>query len=369
MSQSVRVVVVDDTYEVRSVLKTVFDATPGFDFAGAASNAAEAIDLVAHTRPDIILLDIEMPDDEGLTAARQIADLAPETKVIAWTNHDDPEAITEAIAAGACGYLLKDSSHAELIENLKWANEGQPVLSRRLTTAVLGELSRLYRSAEDRAEELHTSYLSTVDSLAAALETKDDQTGNHARRVRDYATILANNVDSTLLEEESVVFGFLLHDVGKIGIPEQILAKTGPLDEEEWLVMRRHPEMGARILDTIKFLQPYALEIVLSHHERWDGKGYPRGLSGEEISLGARIFMIVDSFDAMTTDRPYRKALSVGDAIEEIVRCSGEQFDPVMVDAFMTTRSEILARMADDLGPPSHNGRKTASEIYSVSKE
>lgn len=362
MPQSVRVVVVDDTQEVRSVLEAVLDATPGFDFAGAASNAAEAIDLVARTRPDIILLDIEMPDGQGLQAARQITNLAPESKVVAWTNHEDPKAITEAIAAGACGYLLKDSSHAELTENLKWASEGQPVLSRRLTTAVLGELGRLYRAAEDRAEELHTSYLSTVDSLAAALETKDDQTGNHARRVLDYATILVTQVDPALLDEESLVFGFLLHDVGKIGIPEQILTKKGPLSDDEWVIMRRHPEMGARILETIKFLQPYAVEVVLSHHERWDGKGYPRGLAAEDIPVGARIFMIVDSFDAMTTNRPYREAMSVGSAIEEIIRCSGEQFDPVMVDAFMSSRGEIMARMADDLGPPSHNGR-TGAEV------
>lgn len=360
MPQSIRVVVVDDTQEVRSVLKSLLDATPGFDFTGEASNASEAIDLVVNTRPDIILLDIEMPNDEGLEAAREITKLAPDSKVIAWTNHDDPEAITEAIAAGACGYLLKDSTHAELTENLKWASQGQPVLSRRLTTSVLGELSRLYRAAEDRAEELHTSYLSTVDSLAVALETKDDQTGNHARRVRDYATTLVKQVDPTLLDEESLEFGFLLHDVGKIGIPEQILTKTGPLSDEEWLIMRQHPEMGARILESIRFLQPYAVEVVLSHHERWDGNGYPRRLAGEGIPLGARIFMIVDSFDAMTTNRPYREAMSVGSAIEEINRCSGDQFDPVMVDAFMSARSEIMVRMADDLGPPSHNGRTGA---------
>jgi response regulator RpfG family c-di-GMP phosphodiesterase len=358
MQSPVRVVVVDDTQEVRSVLKTILDGTPGFEFVGAASSGAEAVDIVLHTKPDIVLLDIEMPNDAGLEAARTIVDSTPESKVIAWTNQSDPSAVTEMIAAGACGYLLKEATAEELVENLRWAAEGQPVLSRSLTTAVMGELSRLYRASEQRAEELAASYMSTVDSLAAALETKDDQTGNHARRVRDYAAMLAQKVDPELLGEEALVFGFLLHDVGKIGIPEQILMKAGPLSDEEWTIMRKHPEMGARILDSIKFLQPHAIDVVIFHHERWDGRGYPRGIAGEDIPLGARVFAIVDAFDAMTTDRPYRKALSVGNAIEEIARCSGEQFDPHMVDTFMSTRAEIMARMADDLGPRgSNNGR------------
>jgi response regulator RpfG family c-di-GMP phosphodiesterase len=360
MPQPVRVVVVDDTQEVRSVLKTILDATPGFELSGAASSGAEAVELVQQTKPDIVLMDIEMPHDGGLEAARAIVDSTPESKVIAWTNHNDPSAITEMIAAGACGFLMKEATAEELVENLRWASEGQPVLSRSLTTAVLGELSRLYRASEQRAEELRISYMSTVDALAAALETKDDQTGNHARRVRDYAAMLAEHVDESLLHHEALIFGFLLHDVGKIGIPESILMKAGPLDDDEWTVMRKHPEMGARILDSITFLQPYALDVVISHHERWDGRGYPRGLAGEDIPLGARIFAIVDAFDAMTTDRPYRKAISVGSAIEEIARCSGEQFDPKMVEAFMTTKAEMLSRMADDLGPRRTNGRVPA---------
>jgi response regulator RpfG family c-di-GMP phosphodiesterase len=359
MPQPVRVVVVDDTQEVRSVLKTILDGTPGFELSGAASNGPEAVDLVQHTKPDIVLLDIEMPGDGGLEAARRIVDTTPDSKVIAWTNREDPSSITEMIAAGACGYLLKDATAEELVENLRWASEGQPVLSRRLTTAVLGELSRLYRASEQRAEELRISYMSTIDSLAAALETKDDQTGNHARRVRDYATMLAGQVDPKLLEDEALIFGFLLHDVGKIGIPENILTKAGPLDDDEWTIMRKHPEMGAHILESIKFLQGLALDVVISHHERWDGRGYPRGLAGEDVPLGARIFAIVDAFDAMTTDRPYRKAISVGSAIEEIVRCAGEQFDPHIVDAFMNTKGDLMARMADDLGPRSPNGRVT----------
>jgi response regulator RpfG family c-di-GMP phosphodiesterase len=351
-----RVVVVDDTSEVRSVLKDILDATPEFEFAGSASTGKDGVDLVLATRPDLVLMDIEMPGHSGLDAARSIVDLAPLSKVIAWTNHEDPTSITEMIAAGAIGYLLKGASPDELVEHLKWAAEGQPVLSRSLTSAVLSELSRLYRASEQRAEELHTSYLSTVDSLAAALETKDDQTGNHARRVRDYAAILSESIDRRLLEREALVFGFLLHDVGKIGIPEQILMKPGPLDDEEWAVMRRHPEMGARILESIKFLQGDALEIVISHHERWDGRGYPAGMAKEEIPVGARIFAVVDAFDAMTTDRPYRKALSMGAAFDEIVRCSGEQFDPDVVDAFLDIRSEIMARMATDLSPRAEAG-------------
>ncbi|MCA1838815.1 MAG: HD-GYP domain-containing protein [Actinomycetota bacterium] len=363
MIPTVRVLVVDDTPHLRSVVKTILGASEGFEVVGEAANGLEAIELATELKPDIVLMDVEMPGMDGRAATRIIADRSPETRVIAWTNHEEPPFITEMIAAGAFGYLLKGISPGEFIESLRWASKGQSVLSRDLTSAVMTELGRLYRHAEQRAEELHSSYLSTVQSLAAALETKDDQTGNHAKRVRDYAQIITRNFDPTLLDRESLVFGFLLHDVGKIGIPENILMKPGPLDDGEWMVMRQHPNMGARILESATFLQPHAIEIVIAHHERWDGQGYPNKIAREHIPVGARLFSVADTFDAMTSDRPYRKGMSFDIAFQEIERCAGTQFDPEVVKAFKMSKDEIVARMAIEQSlstvPLPHNSVKT----------
>ena len=345
MTPTVRVLVVDDTPHLRAVVRTILGATEGFEVIGEAENGFQAIEMAAVLKPDIILMDVEMPGMDGRSATRILADRSPDSRVIAWTNHEEPPFITEMIAAGAFGYLLKGISPAEFVDSLQWVSRGQSVLSRDLTSAVMTELARLYRHAEQRAEELHSSYLSTVQSLAAALETKDDQTGNHAKRVRDYAQIITRHFDPGLLERESLVFGFLLHDVGKIGIPESILMKPGPLDDHEWIVMRQHPNMGARILESATFLQPHAIEVVIAHHERWDGEGYPNKLSKEQIPVGARLFSVADTFDAMTSDRPYRKGMPFEVAFTEIERCEGSQFDPDVVRAFRSSKDEIVERM------------------------
>lgn len=334
---------VDDTPHLRDVVRTIISANEGFELVGEASDGSQALQMVQALRPDLVLMDVEMPGMDGRAATRQIAEQAPETRVIAWSNHEEPSYITGMIAAGAFGYLLKGISPREFIESLHWAAQGQSVLSRELTSSVMTELARLYRHAEQRAEDLHDSYLTTVQSLAAALETKDDQTGNHARRVQEYAYTITKNFDPTLLEREALVFGFLLHDVGKIGIPEQILMKPGPLNDAEWSVMRQHPQMGARILEAATFLQPFAIQVVIAHHERWDGEGYPNKLAKEQIPIGARLFSVADTFDAMTSDRPYRKGLPVEAAIAEIERCSGSQFDPDVVEAFKTSKDELSA--------------------------
>jgi len=345
MSEKLKVIVVDDTPHLRAVVRTILSGTPGFELVGEASDGNQALELVSRLKPDIVLMDVEMPGMDGRTATRVIAETSPNSKVIAWTNHEEPNLITEMIAAGAFGYLLKGISPHEFLDCLHWAANGQSVLSRELTSAVMTELARLFRHSEERADELHSSYLSTVQSLAAALETKDDQTGNHAKRVRDYAQIITENFDKALLQRESLVFGFLLHDVGKIGVPEQILMKPGPLDDTEWTVMRQHPNLGARILETATFLQPHAIEVVIAHHERWDGEGYPNKLAKDKIPVGARVFSVADTFDAMTSDRPYRKGMSIETAVAEILRCSGTQFDPDVVEAFKKTEEQLKARI------------------------
>jgi HD-GYP domain-containing protein (c-di-GMP phosphodiesterase class II) len=202
------------------------------------------------------------------------------------------------------------------------------------------DVRELYRRERQRAreleralEELHASYFSTMETLAFLIEAKDVGTRRHLDRTRDLAMALTNIVAPELAERPELSHGFLLHDIGKVGIPEEVLTKRGPLSPSEWSVMRTHPVVGAHIVTPIRVLGE-AVDVVRFHHERYDGSGYPHGLEGEDIPLSARIFSVVDAFDAITSDRPYRPARSTDAAVAEILRCSGSQFDPEVVEAF-----------------------------------
>jgi ribonuclease P protein subunit RPR2 len=192
------------------------------------------------------------------------------------------------------------------------------------------------RAAEEARDQLADSYATTVRALAAALELRDDQTGGHAERVTRLALQLAKLVDPALAADTELEYGFLLHDIGKIGVPDAILLKPGPLTAHEQETMRDHPILGERIVGRVPYLHGIARQVVAAHHERWDGTGYPRRLRGPQIPPAARIFAVADAYDAMTNDRPYRAALKLELAVEEIKRCSGTQFDPVVVDAFLS---------------------------------
>jgi putative nucleotidyltransferase with HDIG domain len=188
------------------------------------------------------------------------------------------------------------------------------------------------------SDELRESYDGTLEALVSALDARDQETKGHSIRVSHYMMEIAREIGVKEGSKEWIDMqrGSLLHDVGKIGVSDTILLKPGKLTDDEWLFMRQHPEIGFNMLRQVKFLEG-AAEIVLAHHERWDGKGYPRGLHEDEIPLGARIFTVVDTFDSMTSDRPYRKALSTLETLNEILRCSGTQFDPLVVEAFLDT--------------------------------
>lgn len=183
------------------------------------------------------------------------------------------------------------------------------------------------------AEKLQDSYDATLDALAAALDARDRETQGHSQRVTALTLTIAREMKVSHEQLQQIRWGALLHDVGKIGIPDHILRKPGELNDEEWVLMRRHPQIGYDILKGISFLQP-ALSIVLHHHERFDGKGYPQGLKGESIPLSARIFAVADTFDAMTNDRLYRRACPQAEAVTEIRNLAGQQFDPAVVQAF-----------------------------------
>ena len=204
-----------------------------------------------------------------------------------------------------------------------------------------------YRRERDKARELETalgnlktSYLETIRSLAFVVEAKDAYTGQHLERCRVYGVALMREL-GIADDYPDAEYGFLLHDAGKVGVPERILGKPGPLTAAEWRVMRTHPLIGYQMLASIPFMQN-AAEIVRSHHEMFDGSGYPEGLKGEEITLPARVFAVVDAFDAMTTDRPYRAALSLEDAAAELTRMAGTQFDPDVVAAFVPLCARLL---------------------------
>ena len=183
-------------------------------------------------------------------------------------------------------------------------------------------------------DELKVAYTGTLESLTAALDVRDQETKGHSVRVATHSLQMAQMLGMKGEEELGMIYrGALMHDVGKIGVPDNILLKPGPLTEEEWIFMRRHPAMGYKILAQVPYLRPTA-KIVLAHHERWDGDGYPRKLKGEQIPLGARIFSIADTYDAIISDRPYREGKSPELAFAEILRCSGAQFDPKVIEAF-----------------------------------
>jgi ribonuclease P protein subunit RPR2 len=203
------------------------------------------------------------------------------------------------------------------------------------------ELGELYaverlrsRELEHALEGIQDMYVATMKSLAQVVEAKDATTRGHLDRTQLYGLALAQRVDPALAKRPEVGYGFFLHDIGKVGIPEHVLAKPGPLDDAEWETMRLHPSLGAQIVEPITFLGD-AVEIIRSHHEWYDGTGYPRGLRGKQIPLAARVFAVADSFDAMTSDRPYRLAMPVDDAIDQIRRGAGTQFDPEVVAAFL----------------------------------
>ena len=218
----------------------------------------------------------------------------------------------------------------------------------RSSKQIVAQAKDLTRAVVDRDR----TYDATLTALANALDVRDSETGGHSDRVLQYMELLIEEIGGDTGSNQMLRRGALLHDIGKIGVPDNILRKPAALSDAEWTVMKRHPEFGARIVAGIPFLEDVA-RIVRHHHERWDGRGYPDGLAGEDIPLGARIFAVADSFDAMTSDRPYRRAMTIEDACAEVARCRGTQFDPTVADAFARIGHERLARVAEE-APHTH---------------
>jgi hypothetical protein len=211
--------------------------------------------------------------------------------------------------------------------------------------------NRWIREQHARVKEAQSGFNATLISLSKAIDLRDKDTEGHCRRVVDYSLLMGRNLKLTEEDLTRLCHGALLHDIGKIGVSDTILHKPGPLTDEEWAIMRTHPELGFLMVADVKQLEK-AREIILNHHERYDGKGYPNGVSGEAIPLGARLFTIADSFDAMISDRPYRKGMTLAEAREEVRRCSGTQFDPLCVAAFEAISDEQLEAIAQEREHP-----------------
>jgi response regulator RpfG family c-di-GMP phosphodiesterase len=342
--------VVDDDPHLRELLRTSFEvADVEVDEADSATSAAKKI---ASRHPDVVVLDVGMPGVNGLVFCRSLKDdpFTRDIPVILLTGADVNEGL--ARDSGADALLRKPFSPLALLGLVERLGTPEPVGSPPAAQAAEAKQLVLYAQDFRRLLELERgqrrllqdAYRETVLALARALESKDGATGAHSERVRRYAAELAKAVDDSLLREPSLEYGFILHDVGKIGIPDTLLSKPEPLTDADRRVLETHTVLGEQMVGHAALLRGEGARVVRSHHERWDGRGYPDGLAGEEIPLGARVFSVADTLDAMTSDRPYRKAGRWEDAVTEIVDQAGWQFDPSVVEAFRD-REEALRRV------------------------
>jgi response regulator RpfG family c-di-GMP phosphodiesterase len=348
-----RILLVEDDPSLRLVLRATLGTAEGtIEEAGSAEEARE---LARFWRPSLVILDVGLPGMSGLEFCKDLTEKAiyESPDVILLTGGEVDAA--EARAAGAASLLRKPFSPLDLIGTIDRIIEGQPMpptgpepVAKDQLLAYARDLSHVVQSERAHRRLLQHAYRQTVTALTDALEARDRVTGHHALRVHRYALELTEAIEPDLLEDPSLEYGFLLHDVGKIGIPDAVLDKPGPLSDDEVRLMRRHPLIGAELLEGVPLLDGEGLQVVRHHHERWDGAGYPNGLQGEEIPLGARIFAVADALDAMTTERPYRRAGSWEDALDEILRSSGSQFDPRVVGA-LALRERRLQQTQHDL--------------------
>lgn len=330
-----RILIVEDEAAVRDVIVAWLELN---NYAATAVGSAE--EALSHLQQDpdydLVLSDIEMPGGDGLSLLDQISADYPVIPVVLFTGIDDTQLATSAFRRGAIDYLLKPFDNVELEGVLARAIEHGRV--RKQNAIYLENLRSIVSTRTGRLrstmQDLERSYDVTLEAMGDALDLRDEETEGHSRRVTAYTIALARAMDIDSDELRIIARGAFLHDIGKIATPDSILLKPGRLNVDEMAIMRRHCERGYEMVRKIPFLLE-AAEIVYTHQERFDGKGYPRGLSGEEIPLGARIFAVADTLDAITSDRPYRKGKTFEAARDEIARYSGLQFDPQIVEVFL----------------------------------
>ncbi len=346
-----KVLVVDDEEAIREVVTTLLEAQ-GYHCV-ACGNGRIALDAFRNDAFDLVLSDIVMPEMDGLKLLSELRVDDPDVPAIMVTAMHDIAIALEAIRAGAYDYILKPFEKDQLYLSVRRALEHRRlVIENRTYQSDLEHLvAERTQQLSIALQDLEQSYDYTLEALGGALDAKDAETEGHCQRVTAFTIKIAKamGVDKALLRH--IARGAFLHDIGKMGVPDSILRKPGPLTTEEREIMRRHCDIGYAVLERIPFLKE-AAEIVLSHQECYDGSGYPRGLRGEQIPLGARIFAVADTLDAMISDRPYRKALPISAAREEIKRYSGRQFDPRVVEVFLAHPDSVWVALHDKIGDP-----------------
>ena len=317
-SSRIRILVVDDDELVRDTFSAVLN-DEGYDVC-CASSAREAFSQLRAHQFDIMLCDIFMPETNGLELLPQVHAAYPDMPVILVTGYGTVSMARDALRNGASDFITKPCNLSDL-----------PIIVERN----LARQDVQKHHTEQYSQALFTSNETVLDALMTALNTRDTETEGHSERVTAYTIEMADLMGLSNAEMYPIERGALLHDIGKIGVPDTILLKPGKLTPEEWAEMRKHPLIGYEMCVKIDMLKMVA-QIVKHHHEAWDGSGYPDGLKQATIPLGARIFAIADTLDAMTSDRPYRAALSFATARAEIEKFSGKQFDPAIVSVFLS---------------------------------
>jgi len=327
-----RILIVDDEHEITEILSDLLSVEYDCQKVGSAE---DALARLAGSDFQLVISDITMPGMSGLDMLPSVKRISPNTVVVMISGMQTVESAIGALRLGAFDYLMKPFDIRQVEAVVKRALEHyELILAKQRYEYHLEELVEQRTAELDRAlNSLEDAYRSTLRALTSALETRDSETHGHSERVVTYSLRLGREYGLASEKLKALEFGSLLHDIGKIGVPDSILRKPGKLTDEEWVKMREHPVHGQQILRGIEFLEG-AARVVAQHHEKWDGSGYPLGLREEDVDVCARIFAVADAFDAITSDRVYRRGKSYQEAAQELEDWAGRQFDPKVVEAF-----------------------------------
>ncbi len=353
---SARILIIeDDRVSLKFLKQILIDA--GFLNIRSLVRAANVVSVYEEYKPDLVILDLHLPDGDGFTLMKDLArvDQDDYLPVLVITSDSDRVVHLRALAVGAKDFLTKPFDRSNVLLRCRNLLE-----VRMLHNEVRQKNENLEQMVAQRTAELQRSRVDVIQRLGYAAECRDTETGMHIIRMSHMAKLLAEEIGLSQEECELIFATSPLHDVGKIAIPDQILLKQGPLTPEEWKIMRLHAEIGGDILSggDSAFLKMAEL-IARTHHERWDGSGYPKGLKAEEIPLVGRICSVCDVFDALTTDRPYKKAWSFDEAMCEIKKLSGKNFDPDIVKAFVKILPKIQ-KLSDQIMQQHHEAEKNS---------
>jgi len=329
------ILIVDDEEVIRRLLHQKL-SSEGYQ-CQEAGNADQALNKLKSNPMELVILDIKMPGKSGTELLPEIKVRYPDTAVIMATAITDTSTAIQCMKQGAYDYITKPFNLDEVVLSVDRALE-----KRRLELENRDYQQHLEQKVEAQARKIRASFLSAITALAYALEAKDKYTSGHSQRVAETSVAIAKELGLSQHSIERIRQAGLIHDIGKIGVRESVLNKPGRLTDEEFHHIKSHCETGEHILTPI-VEDEEILKVVRHHHERYDGRGYPDGLKGEQIPLGARILAVADTYDAMTSERPYREAMSDETACDEIKRCKGTQFDPVVADAFLRVRRFVSA--------------------------